>query len=102
MWRSPDRGRGRDVTCIACGETVSRSKAREYDKHGDRWNRRDKEFEYLCKPCDRDRCHQPRGELESIVEDAEAATDGGQDAFLREYLSLAERRDESIGEREER
>jgi len=99
MWRSPDRERGREVTCIACGETVPRSKAREYDKYGDRWDRRDKEFEYLCKPCDRDRCHQPRGDLEALLEDAAMAADGDGESFVGAYLDLAERRDESVEER---
>jgi hypothetical protein len=98
MWRSRERGRGREVTCIACGDTVPRSKAREYDKYGDRWNRRDKEFEYLCKPCDRQRCHQPRGDLESRLTDAEAAADEGP-AFVSAYLALAEERDSSVEER---
>jgi len=100
MWRSPDRGRGREVTCIACGETVPRSKAREYDKYGDRWDRSDKEFEYLCKPCDRERCHQPRGNLEALLEDALSEADAGDEAsFVAAYLDLVERRDESVEER---
>ena len=77
-------------------ETVPRSKAREYDKYGDRWNRRDKEFEYLCKPCDRRRCHQPRDDLESLLEDAETATGDDRTEFLAEYLALAEERDGSV------
>ncbi len=63
MW---DR-RSRTVICIACGETLSRADAREYDKHGDRWDRRDKEFEYLCKSCYRTLCHQPRKGLETLL-----------------------------------
>jgi hypothetical protein len=55
------------VTCIACGAELPRSAAREYDKEGDRWDREDKSFEYLCKPCDRDRCHQPRRGLEDAL-----------------------------------
>ena len=98
MWRSPDRGRGREVTCIACGETVPRSKAREYDKHGDRWDRRDKEFEYLCKPCDRERCHQPRGDLETLLADAETRADD-EESCVAAYLDQARRRDESVEER---
>ena len=41
MWRRRDPT---EVTCIACGEEVPRSSAREYDKHGDRWTREDKQF----------------------------------------------------------
>ncbi|WP_435129377.1 DUF7562 family protein [Halobaculum sp. D14] len=61
-----------DVTCIACGETVPRGDAREYDKHGDRFTRDGKRFEYLCKPCDRERSRQPRSGLESTLVDAGA------------------------------
>lgn len=93
MWRSSRRGQSQ-VTCIACGESVSRSDAREYDKYGDRWDREGKEFEYLCKPCDRDRCHQPRGTLEALLEAVESDTDSRDNhAFLATYLDLAERRD---------
>ena len=91
MWRSPGPGRGREVTCIACGESVPRSEAREYDKYGDRWDRRDKAFEYLCRPCDRERCHRSRDDLESLLTDAEAAADEGA-AFVSAYLALAEER----------
>ncbi|MFB6094688.1 MAG: hypothetical protein ABEJ77_07075 [Halanaeroarchaeum sp.] len=55
------------VTCIACGETVAREAAREYDKHGDRWDREDKTFEYLCKPCFRGLSKQPRDGLETLL-----------------------------------
>jgi len=98
MWRSRDSGGG-DVTCIACGESVPRSKAREYDKHGDRWDREGKRFEYLCKACDRDRCHQPRGDLEALLADAESQAGDDQDTFLREYFALAEGSDNSVEER---
>ena len=60
------------MVCIACGESVPRESAREYDKEGDRWSRRDKEFEYLCAGCDDDICHQPRDGLESLVRSIEA------------------------------
>jgi hypothetical protein len=86
MWRSPGPGRGREVTCIACGESVPRSEAREYDKYGDRWDRRDKAFEYLCRPCDRE------------LTDAEAAADEGA-AFVSAYLALAEERGGSVEDR---
>jgi len=84
MWRS---GRNRDrrmVVCIACGESLLREEAREYDKEGDRWNRADKEFEYLCPDCDDQRCHQPRNGLESLVTSIEA--DGlSREEFLQRY-----------------
>jgi len=96
MWRSGRQGQT-EVTCIACGDDIPRSDAREYDKFGDRWEREGKEFEYFCKPCDRDRCHQPRGNLETLLEDVESHTDETdgteQDAFLATYLELTERRD---------
>ena len=101
MWRSGRRGQT-EVTCIACSDDIPRSEAREYDKFGDRWDREGKEFEYFCKPCDRDRCHQPRSDLETFLEDVESHADGidrtGQEAFLTAYLELAECRD-SVGER---
>jgi hypothetical protein len=71
MWDSRSES---EVTCIACGEEVPRSAAREYDKYGDRWKRRDKEFEYLCKPCDQGCCHQPREGLETTLVRAGAGT----------------------------
>lgn len=84
--RGPDRT---EVTCIACGDRVDRSAAREYDKQGDRWDRRDKEFEYLCKPCHRDLCHQPRADLEELLADIDT---GGlpRDRFLARYAELVE------------
>ncbi len=80
------------VTCIACGEQLARADAREYDKHGDRWERRDKEFEYLCKACFGETCRQPREGLESTL----AAADAGEtdrETFLRQYRELAGERD---------
>ncbi|EMA32891.1 DUF7562 family protein [Haloarcula japonica] len=78
-----------EVCCIACGETVARSDAREYDKYGNRWNRDDKSFEYLCKPCYREYCHFDRGGLEDRLEAAGAGT-VSQGVFLRRYRDLAD------------
>lgn len=76
-----------DVTCIGCGATVPRSEAREYDKHGDRWSREGKEFEYLCKPCHRECCHQNRDGLEETLVAADAGrTD--RKTFLKQYCEL--------------
>jgi len=78
---------GTTVVCIACGESVPRSAAREYDKTGDRWERHDKEFEHLCKDCFRGLCHQPRDGLESLLVDIEG--DGSslsETEFLTRYL----------------
>lgn len=77
-----------EVTCIACGETVSRSDAREYDKYGDRWDRDGKSFEYLCKPCDGECCHVDRTGLEDRLEAAGAGI-ASRGEFLRRYHDLA-------------
>ena len=82
-----------EVTCIACGAEVSRSAAREYDRYGDRWNRDDRQFEYLCKPCHREYCHQPRDGLEETLVRAGAGTTD-RASFLRRYDALA-REDDS-------
>ncbi|KAA9398122.1 hypothetical protein Har1130_05345 [Haloarcula sp. CBA1130] len=83
------RATDEEVCCIACGETVARSDAREYDKYGDRWDRDDKSFEYLCKPCYKEHCHFDRTGLEDRLEAAGAGT-VGRDAFLRRYHELAD------------
>jgi hypothetical protein len=109
MWRSRTNRGEQSVDCIACGTSVPRSEAREYDKEGDRWSRQDKEFEHLCKACYRDLCHQPRAELESLVTEVEAPN-LSQEEFLGRYLDAvterygssdaeadAERRDDPAG-----
>lgn len=78
----------KEVTCIACGETMARSEAREYDKHGNRWERDGKQFEFLCKPCHRDCCHQSRHGLEATLVAAGAGS-LDQQPFLRRYHELA-------------
>ncbi|WP_435186857.1 DUF7562 family protein [Halobellus sp. EA9] len=85
---TPRRGDdGRRVTCIACGATLDRGDAREYDKHGDRWSREGKAFEYLCKPCHRECCHQNRDGLEEALVAADAGcTD--RKKFLRQFCDL--------------
>ncbi|MDS0260656.1 hypothetical protein NDI56_14715 [Haloarcula sp. S1CR25-12] len=82
---------GETVTCIACGEERPRSDAREYDKHGDRWDRRDKTFEFLCKGCFTETCRQPRDGLEATL----AAADAGETdraTFLRQFRELVRER----------
>jgi len=81
--------RAESVTCIACGESVSRSNAREYDKHGDRWDRRDKEFEHLCKDCFAELCQQPRDGLETTL-DAAGAGETDRETFLERFRELSE------------
>jgi hypothetical protein len=78
---------GKRVTCIACGETLDRGSAREYDKYGDRWSREGKEFEYLCKPCYRDCCHQNRDGLEETLVAADAGRTDSE-TFLRRFCEL--------------
>ncbi|MEF8808902.1 DUF7562 family protein [Natronomonas sp.] len=95
MWQ---RGSGTEVTCIACGESVPRSKAREYDKHGDRWDREDKEFEHLCKPCYRTLCHQPRKGLESLLSEAGAGA-VTQSEFLQRFSEAVDAEADSENER---
>ncbi|GGJ05227.1 hypothetical protein GCM10008995_13830 [Halobellus salinus] len=73
MWRSRTNRDGTTVVCIACGTSLPRSEAREYDKQGNRWERHDKSFEHLCKECYRGLCHQPRDELEALLVDVERA-----------------------------
>jgi len=84
------------VVCIACGTSVLRSEAREYDKEGDRWDRHGKEFEYLCRACHADLCHQPREGLESLVTAIEA-DDLSRGEFLRRYVAEVNRRRERAG-----
>jgi hypothetical protein len=91
MW-GPRRNREqRSVTCIACGDSISRSDAREYDKLGDRWEREGKDFEFLCKGCFRELCHQPREDLESLLTESGAGERGRKDFFAR-YDELIEER----------
>lgn len=76
------------VCCIACGADVSRTDAREYDKHGDRFEREGKQFEFLCKPCYREYSHQPRDDLESTLVEAGAGTTDDA-TFLKQYVAIA-------------
>jgi hypothetical protein len=80
-------GRRGEVVCIACGDAVPRSEAREYDKHGDRFDRDGKEFEFLCKPCYTEYSHLPRGNLEATLVEAGAGTADDR-TFLRAYVDL--------------
>lgn len=78
-----------DVCCIACGSTVPRSGAREYDKYGNRWDRDGKSFEYLCKPCFRECCHLNRDGLEAQLVEAGAGS-VGRETFLSRYFENAD------------
>jgi hypothetical protein len=79
------------VTCIGCGESVARSDAREYDKHGNRWERQQKEFEFFCTDCFGDLCRQPRDGLETTL-DAAGAGETDRETFLERYRELSEER----------
>lgn len=89
MWRARRSRDRRTVICIACGDSVLREDAREYDKEGNRWNRRDKKFEYLCTDCDDQLCHQPRDGLESLLLSIES--DGlSREEFLDRYADAVD------------
>lgn len=91
MWRSRSNHDRKTVVCIACGSSLLRSDAREYDKEGDRWDRQGKRFEYLCKDCYRELTHQPRQGLEDLLTAVE--TEGqSREEFLRRYLDEVDRR----------
>jgi len=76
-----------EVTCVACGETLPRHDAREYDKYGDRFTRDGKTFEYLCKPCHREYSHLPRDGLESTLIEARAG-EVSRESFFARYFEL--------------
>lgn len=97
MWRRSDDS-GETVVCIACGDEPSREQAREYDKEGNRWDRQDKEFEYLCKDCFGELSHQPRRGLEETLEEA-CVPGQSPKTFVRRYLAVAaERADEEASD----
>lgn len=86
--RLNSKGKDEDhVTCIACGDAVLRSSAREYDKYGNRWERNGKQFEYMCKPCHQECCHQYREGLESrLIKAGAGITDRA--SFLSRYYDI--------------
>ena len=104
MWGARRNREKRTVTCIACGDSIPRSDAREYDKLGDRWERDGKEFEHLCKECFRDLCHQPRDELETLLTESRPGEDSRENFLARYDELIAERygplEDEAIESRE--
>ena len=96
MWRSRDAG-SRRVVCPACGRRTTRANAREYDRHGDRWDRASKAFEYLCRPCHDALCHRRRDGLEALLCAIGAGT-VDRDEFLDRYVSAVEGRSDPPGE----
>ncbi|AFK18091.2 hypothetical protein E6P09_04850 [Haloferax mediterranei ATCC 33500] len=99
MWRSRSNRDRKRVVCIACGDSVIRSAAREYDKEGNRWERHGKRFEHLCKACYRELCHQPREELEGLLVDIEEHGISDEE-FLVRYFDAVKERYEPPGGRE--
>ena len=99
MWRAGSNEREPSVVCIACGRSLPKSDAREYDKEGDRWEREGKEFEYLCKDCHSDLSHQPRAGLESMLVEVEGGTKTRRE-FLERYVETVNDRSESTEERD--
>ncbi|MFH5797572.1 hypothetical protein [Haladaptatus sp. CMAA 1911] len=99
MWGSRRNREKKSVICIACGDAVRRSAAREYDKEGNRWERNGKTFEHLCKACHRELCHQPRDELEGLLVDIDAGS-VEQMEFLARYETAVKDRYGPLGERE--
>lgn len=94
MWRS-HHGPGRRITCPACGRRTTRASAREYDRYGDRWDREDKHFEYLCRPCHEELTHQRRDGLEDLLEEAGAGK-VDRSTFLERFDDLSAGRSESV------
>lgn len=99
MWGSRRNREKKSVICIACGDAVRRSAAREYDKEGNRWERNGKTFEHLCKACHRELCHQPRDELETLLVDIDAGR-VDQIEFLARYERAVQDRYGPLEERE--
>lgn len=89
---------GRRVTCPACGRRVERDEAREYDKHGDRWDRDEKSFEYLCRPCHDALSLQARDGLEALLCEA-GAGEVDRGTFLSRFDALSAERSESVERR---
>jgi hypothetical protein len=88
MWSGPVRT-SRTVACIACGETLHREEAREYDKRGDRWHRDGKRFEYLCKACFRTLSKEPRDGVEATLVDIDAG-EIDRETFFEEFAAAVE------------
>lgn len=84
-------GTGQRVTCPACGQTLPRAEAREYDKFGDRWDRRNKTFEYFCRSCHDELSLQGRDELEELLCEIRADHEDRR-TFLRRYARAVEER----------
>ncbi|MDG5758681.1 hypothetical protein QA600_04940 [Natronococcus sp. A-GB1] len=95
MWFS--RNRDPSAVCPACGSEIPRSSAREYDKYGDRWERENKRFEYLCKPCYAELCHHLREGLEALLVELEDEQRPWE-TFLAQYVAAVENQDGRLEE----
>ena len=90
--RSPS---DRRVVCPACGQRLARADAREYDKHGNRWARGEKAFEYLCRPCHDGLTLQTRDGLEDALE-ASGAGEVDLETFLERFAAVTTERSDSV------
>ena len=96
---APRRERDKEiVTCIACGMTVPRSAAREYDRFGNRWDRDEKRFEHMCKPCHDVECHLPRGDLETFLVTVGSEHESPQTFVTAYYAALGDQADPDAAE----
>ena len=77
------------VVCIACGTRITRAAAREYDRFGDRFDRRGKRFEHLCAGCDAELCHHPRVGVEERLCAIEQ-TVGSRSELLGAFLTATQ------------
>lgn len=95
-----ERHGSESVDCIACGSTVDRTEAREYDRFGDRWERSGKKFEYLCDSCHDAESHAGRSELESTLEEIGSDHDSPE-AFIAAYYRVVAEREEKQSDSQE-
>lgn len=82
------------VTCPACGQTLPREDAREYDKFGDNFDHEAKPVEYFCQDCYEELSFQDRTGLEELLIEI-GAGDTTDATFLRELATASEDRDGS-------
>jgi hypothetical protein len=70
---------------------MHRFEAREYDKYGDRWERRNKGFEYFCRTCHEALSHHRREGLEELLVEINAGSTDS-DTFLQRYWRAVKER----------
>ena len=91
-------GDGKLVTRLTSRPQARRREAREYDKFGDRWERRHKAFEYLCADCYAALDHQARHDLEAMLVDIDAGN-CDRATFFRRYRRTVQGRRGRHGDR---